>query len=94
MDLPDPIGSLPPEVRERVRNRTQPNWFSPMLATLVDKPFCREGWIFEPKLDGERCLTFCKDKNPRLFSRNRILLNQNYPELIEPLTRQDRKSVV
>jgi len=24
-----------------------------MLATLVDKPFSQDGWIFEPKLDGE-----------------------------------------
>jgi hypothetical protein len=37
-----------PEVRD-ARKRTQPDWFSPMLATLVDKPFSREGWIFESK---------------------------------------------
>jgi len=71
-----------------VRKRAQPQWFGPMLATLVDKPFSRDGWIFEPKLDGERCLTFCKANNPRLLSRNRKLLNQSYPELVEPLARQ------
>jgi len=65
-----------------------------MLATLVDKPFSREGWIFEPKLDGERCLTFCSSENPRLFSRNKKLLNQSYPELVEPLARQRADSYI
>jgi bifunctional non-homologous end joining protein LigD len=59
-----------------------------MLATLVAEPFSRENWIFEPKLDGERCLVFCNDENPRLFSRNRKALNGTYPELVEPLARQ------
>jgi DNA ligase D-like protein (predicted ligase) len=65
-----------------------------MLATLVDKPFSREGWIFEPKLDGERCLTFCRGKNLRLFSRNQKLLNQSYPELLDRLARQPAESYI
>lgn len=56
-----------------------------MLATLVAEPFSRENWIFEPKLDGERCLTFHKRGNPRLLSRNEIELNGTYPELVEAL---------
>ena len=32
-----------------------------MLATLTDQPFSREGWLFEPKLDGERCLVFRRE---------------------------------
>ena len=90
----DPIGKLPPEVRGRARKRAQPDWFNPMLATLLDKPFSREGWIFEPKLDGERCLTFCRGKNLRLLSRNKKLLNQSYPELIEPLATQPAESYI
>ena len=94
MDPRDPIGKLPPEVRDLARKRTPPDWFSPMLATLVDKPFSREGWIFEPKLDGERCLTFCRGKNLRLLSRNKKLLNQSYPELLEPLAGQSAESYI
>ena len=37
----------------------QPAWIVPMLATLIDDPFSEEGWLFERKLDGERCLAFC-----------------------------------
>ena len=59
-----------------------------MLATLVTKTFSAEGWIFEPKLDGERCLTFRQGKRPRLLSRNRTLRNQTHPALLGPLARQ------
>ena len=31
-------------------------WVAPMLATLTDEPFSQRGWLFEPKLDGVRCL--------------------------------------
>jgi DNA ligase D-like protein (predicted ligase) len=77
-----------------VRKRAQPDWFIAMLATLVDKPFSRDGWIFEPKLDGERCLTFWSGKNVRLLSRNTKLLNQSYPELVQPLSRQPAESYI
>jgi bifunctional non-homologous end joining protein LigD len=65
-----------------------------MLATLVAEPFSREGWIFEPKLDGERCLTFRNGKNPRLLSRNRISLNQTYPDIAEPLAAQASRNFI
>jgi bifunctional non-homologous end joining protein LigD len=94
LDLRDFVRRLPTKIRERVRKRAQPQWIGPMLATLVDRPFSEEGWIFEPKLDGERCLTFCNSKNSRLFSRNRKLLNQSYPELAEPLANQSVHSYI
>ncbi len=31
-----------------------------MLATLTDRRFSDPGWIFERKLDGERCLVFAR----------------------------------
>jgi bifunctional non-homologous end joining protein LigD len=65
-----------------------------MLATLVAEPFSREGWIFEPKLDGERCLTFRNGKSPRLFSRNRISLNETYPDIAEPLAAQASQNFI
>jgi bifunctional non-homologous end joining protein LigD len=60
----------------------------PILATLVAEPFSRKSWILEPKLDGERCLTFRSDKSPRLLSRNKKVLNRTYPELVDPLASQ------
>jgi DNA ligase D-like protein (predicted ligase) len=59
-----------------------------MLATLTREPFSDEEWIFEPKLDGIRCLAFRKGRNINLYSRNRILLNTRYPELVRPLLKQ------
>jgi bifunctional non-homologous end joining protein LigD len=65
-----------------------------MLATLVAEPFSDENWIFEPKLDGERCLTFRSDKSPRLLSRNQKLLNNTYPELVSPLASQPTENYI
>ena len=52
-----------------------------MLATLTDERFSRQGWLFEPKWDGERCLVFRRGRELNLLSRNRILLNAKYPEI-------------
>jgi bifunctional non-homologous end joining protein LigD len=90
----DPIAKLPEAVRERARKRPPPSWIPPMLATLVADPFSDENWIFEPKLDGERCLTFRSDKGPRLLSRNQNLLNNAYPELVRPLAGQPTENYV
>ena len=90
----DPIAKLPETVRERARKRPQPSWVAPMLATLVAEPFSDENWIFEPKLDGERCLTFCSDKNPRLLSRNQKGLNNTYPELAKAMAGQPTQNYI
>jgi bifunctional non-homologous end joining protein LigD len=36
----------------------QPGWLDPELATLTRDRFSDPAWIFERKLDGERCLAF------------------------------------
>lgn len=72
---------LPARVTARLRKSPQPTWVAPMLATLTDKPFSRKGWLFEPKLDGERCLVFRHGRDLRLLSRNQTRLNERYPEV-------------
>src|SRR5512136_2770284 len=47
-----------------------PGNVSPMLATLVDEPFDREGWSFEVKWDGFRSIAEVKGGRVRLLSRN------------------------
>jgi bifunctional non-homologous end joining protein LigD len=42
----------------------------PMLATLVDAPFERPGWVFEEKYDGYRILAYKEGTRVRLESRN------------------------
>lgn len=55
-----------------------PDFFKPMLATLVDEPFSKPDWIFEPKLDGYRTLAFINKSEVDLFSRNHISLNKKF----------------
>ena len=73
------LSSLPAEAKARLSKETQPKWIAPMLATLTVQRFSREGWLFEPKWDGERCLAFRRERELNLFSRNRIRLNEKYP---------------
>jgi bifunctional non-homologous end joining protein LigD len=63
-------------------------WIPPMLATLTRARFSDPDWIYERKLDGERCLAFRSAGGVQLFSRNRKELNGHYPELVEALTEQ------
>jgi ATP-dependent DNA ligase len=46
-----------------------------MPATLTRERFSNPRWIFEPKLDGIRCLAFRKGKKLELHSRNELRLN-------------------
>ncbi len=59
-----------------------------MLATLTEERFSRAGWLFERKLDGERCLAFRHGGSLRLFSRNQLALEGTYPEIAEALRRE------
>jgi bifunctional non-homologous end joining protein LigD len=58
-----------------------PQVIHPMLATLVDKPFDDEGWLYEIKWDGYRAIAFFDGKSLRLVSRNQNDLTAAYPEL-------------
>lgn len=78
--------TLPGSAREKLQEVEQPEWLDPMLATLTDDYFSDEAWIYERKLDGERCLVFRHGDDLRLMSRNRKELNVRYPELEEALS--------
>jgi len=80
---------LPSRARQRLRRREQPEWTAPMLAVLSNQRFSDPGWIFERKLDGERCLAFRHRGRLRLLSRTRRPLNDTYPELLAPLESQE-----
>jgi len=72
----------------------EPEWIDPMLATLTHTVFSREGWIFEPKFDGERCLAFRDGRKLRMYSRNIRPLNETYPEIAEALAAQRQDSFI
>ena len=81
----DPLEGLSAAARARLVATRPPAWVEPMLATLTDKRFSDPGWLFERKLDGERCLAFRSNGEVRLLSRNRKRLNDHYPEIADAL---------
>jgi bifunctional non-homologous end joining protein LigD len=72
----------------------QPEWIEPQLATLTRDRFSDPGWIFERKLDGERCLAFVRDQQVRLMSRNRKHITTTFPEIAEALAAQGQREFV
>ena len=88
------LDRLPAEARARLRKSAPPEWVAPMLATLTEERFSREGWLFEPKWDGERCLAICHGRDLRLFSRNRKRLNEKYPEITAAFQRQEMRPFI
>jgi bifunctional non-homologous end joining protein LigD len=58
---------------------------SPMLATLVEEPFSRQGWVFEEKYDGVRILAYKEGKKITLLSRNGIDRTSRYKAIASEL---------
>lgn len=79
---------LDEEQRSLLKRKCMPHWSVPMLATLTNDRFSSPEWIYEHKLDGERCLAFRCRSRLHLLSRNKKDLNDTYPELVDALLNQ------
>ncbi|MDX1637722.1 MAG: non-homologous end-joining DNA ligase [Balneolaceae bacterium] len=90
----DWLESLPMDTRENITEEDFPGWKAPMLATLTDRRFSDDQWIFERKLDGERCLVFRRDDQIHLRSRNQKELDATYPELVEAIGKQQTRQFI
>jgi len=55
----------------------------PMLAKAADALPLGEGWLYEPKWDGFRCIVFRDGNAVTLGSRNERPLTRYFPEVIE-----------
>ena len=71
-----------------------PEWAEPELATLTSDRFSDPAWIFERKLDGERCLGFAGPPGVRLMSRNRHDISATFPEIAAALAAQRHGDLV
>jgi ATP-dependent DNA ligase len=58
---------------------------SPMLAKAATEIPTGEGWHYEPKWDGFRCIVFRDGDNIELASRNERPFTRYFPELLAPL---------
>jgi bifunctional non-homologous end joining protein LigD len=60
--------------------------YAPMKAVLSDQPFSHPSWVFERKLDGERCGAMRRSGQVHLLSRTGRRLDGGYPELVDALS--------
>jgi ATP-dependent DNA ligase len=61
---------------------------SPMLAKAVKELPVGDGFVYEPKWDGFRCIVFRSGDDVVLGSRNGRPLERYFPELLDPLRAQ------
>jgi bifunctional non-homologous end joining protein LigD len=71
-----------------------PRNIKPMLATLTDKPFDKEGWSFEVKWDGYRTIAEIEKGKVALFSRNRNSFNELFAPIAEALRNLKYKAIL
>ena len=72
--------------RSKLKRTKQPDFIEPMRATLVHEHFSDADWIYERKLDGERCILHKRGDTVTLYSRNENRKNDTYPEIAEALS--------
>jgi DNA ligase D-like protein (predicted ligase) len=61
---------------------------TPALARLRHDRFWEPGWVYERKLDGQRCLAVRDGNGTRLYSRSGRDVTVAFPEVAEALGRQ------
>jgi bifunctional non-homologous end joining protein LigD len=67
---------------------------TPMLTTLVDKPFDHEGWLYEVKWDGYRALSFINNGVAEIRSRNDKSFNEKFYPVLDALHNWDVNAIV
>jgi bifunctional non-homologous end joining protein LigD len=71
-----------------LRPAADAGWRQPMLATLTDRRFSSDAWLFERKLDGVRAIIARDGGPPHLWSRTQRPMDTTYPELVTALAEQ------
>ena len=82
------------ELLKTVPSQKFPGSITPMLATLVDKPFDQEGWIYEVKWDGYRALAFMNKGKVDLKSRNNKSFNDKFYPITQILSKWKINAVI
>jgi bifunctional non-homologous end joining protein LigD len=90
----DSFAGLSAEERAELRPEPLPERVTPMKAILTDERFSDEGWLYERKLDGIRCVAIKGDGAVRLLSRNDLPLDGRFPELVDALGHEEADGLV
>jgi len=93
--IEDQVEQTPPPVRKSkaqltklLINTPDENFYKevePMLATLVDKPFDSDEWIYEVKWDGYRAVSFLNKGKVEIKSRNNKSFSEKFYPIYEEL---------
>jgi bifunctional non-homologous end joining protein LigD len=65
-----------------------------MLATLIDAPFDGRDWLFESKWDGFRIVAAIEERSVTLYSRNGLIVSDNYVPIAKALEKVKRDAVM
>jgi bifunctional non-homologous end joining protein LigD len=65
-----------------------------MLATLIDEPFDRHGWLFELKWDGFRAIAEIDHGKVKLYSRNQESFVTRFSSIVKELGGLDVQAVL
>ena len=76
------------------RQSKLPKALQPMLATLVDVPFDGRDWVFESKWDGFRIVAAIDKRSVTLYSRNGLIVSDNYMPIAKALEKVRSDAVI
>jgi ATP-dependent DNA ligase len=68
--------------------------FAPMEAETVDALPTGDGWVYEPKWDGFRCIAFRDGDHVELMSKSNKPLARYFPDVVDALLEFDAKRFV
>jgi bifunctional non-homologous end joining protein LigD len=68
--------------------------YTPTAPTLIRKPFHRDGWVYEEKVDGWRMLAYKDGERVRLVSRNGRDHTRRFRDLAEAVSKLAARSLV
>lgn len=72
-------------ILEKAKRSAFPEHIEPMLATLINKPFDEDGWIYEVKWDGYRSIALINDSQVEVLSRNNKSFNEKFYPIYDAL---------
>ena len=82
------------KLSSRVGTQKYPGFIMPMLASLTNKAFSKDDWIFELKLDGYRVLAGKEINNAELFSRRGNNYSNKYGWIAKELSQVNAQFLI
>ena len=79
-EQPAPSPDVSPDL-SMAREERQPDFVPPMMATLTDRPFDDDDWLYEVKWDGYRVEAVVSGGKARIWTRNRVDAATYFPNL-------------